>query len=88
MKIYVNNSRSATLCALEVESNTTVECVQNKIQEKLEIPAEQQRLFFTDKVLDVEKRLGGYEICNESSIKLVQNSHRLVQMKQQHMGKD
>ncbi|CAB4015256.1 Scavenger receptor cysteine-rich type 1 M130 [Paramuricea clavata] len=60
--IYVNNSRSVTLCALEVESNTTAECVQNKIQEKPEIPSEQQRLFFTDKVLDVEKTLGGYEI--------------------------
>ncbi|CAB4029843.1 ubiquitin [Paramuricea clavata] len=70
MKIYVNNSRSVTLCALEVESNTTAECVQNKIQEKLEIPSEKQRLFFTDKVLDVEKTLGGYEICNGSSIKL------------------
>ena len=66
MKIYVNNRRSVTLCALEVESNTTVECVQNKIQEKLEIPSEQQRLFFTDKVLDVEKTLGGYKICNGS----------------------
>ena len=70
MKIYVNNRRSVTLCALEVESNTTVECVQNKIQEKLEILSEQQRLFFTDKVLDVEKTLGGYEISNGSSIKL------------------
>ena len=38
--------------------------MQNKIQEKLEIPSEQQRLSFTDKVLDVEKTLGGYEICN------------------------
>lgn len=70
MKIFVNNSKSIPLCTFEVDSNVTVECLKSKIQERLEIPPEQQQLSFTDKILDVEKTLDEYEICNESSIML------------------
>ena len=58
------------IITLKVEPSDTIEDVKRMIQDKEQIPFDQQQLMFTRKVLKDEQTLYGYRIWKESTLYL------------------
>ena len=69
MQLFVKTLTGKTI-TLEVESTDSVEAIKAKIQEKEDIPPEQQFLYYNGKLLDEGKTLSDYNIQKESKLYL------------------
>ena len=67
MQIFVKTINGRSI-ALDVEGSDTVEKIKPKLQEKLDIPPEQQRIVYLGKLLENNRALCDYNIKKDSTI--------------------
>ncbi|GKD00028.1 putative polyubiquitin [Tanacetum coccineum] len=70
LQISVVNVNTGKTISLEVESSDTIKDVKVKIQDKEDIPADQQTMFLPQKQLEDDSTLADYCIWNGSTIHL------------------
>ena len=69
MQIFIKTLTGKTL-VLDVEPSITIENIKYKIEELEGVPKEQQRLISGKELIDNNKTLSDYNICNLSNINL------------------
>ncbi len=58
----------------ETIDNVTVRELKAKVSEKMSIPSNVFQLTFFGKILDEDRKLTDYDICNESTITCIENT--------------
>lgn len=83
MQIFVKSPTGETII-LDVEASETISDIKSKLENKLEIPTNQQTLIYAGKKLDAEKSLADYNIQKQSTLQLLiisqEDLHILIKM--------